>query len=174
MERVAGSIVFVAVLAGCGSDGSGSDGSDSVEPVVTTASTPGDQPAPDTSPATAPATPPPGWSVAPDPSVQPVPVPTASSAPGTGTPLDPSSTLVQGAVDDLARRLGIEREEVTVVDARAVTWPDGSLGCPEPGVQYVQRLVDGALAILETGGRRYEYHGGNPLALCERPTSPAG
>jgi hypothetical protein len=185
MERIAGLIVFVAVLAGCGSGSSGS-----VETVATTSSTPGDQPSstpgdqpsPDTSPATspvtapatAPATPPPGWSVSPDPTLQPVPAPTPSTAPGAGTPLDHSSALVQGAIDDLAARLGIERADVAVVDARAVTWPDGSLGCPQPGMQYIQRLTDGALVILDAGGARYEYHGGNPLALCERPAPPVG
>ena len=86
-----------------------------------------------------------------------------------GTPIDPTLPLVVAAVDDLAGRLGIEPDEVTVVDARAVTWPDGSLGCPEPGMMYTQVLVDGTLVVLEAGGRRYEYHGGDPLFLCENP-----
>jgi hypothetical protein len=90
-----------------------------------------------------------------------------------GFPLDPSSILVQGAIDDLAERLGVERDAVIVVDSRGVTWGDTSMGCPEPGVGYLQVLVDGALAILEVDGRRYHYHGGNPLKLCENPKSPA-
>jgi hypothetical protein len=28
--------------------------------------------------------------------------------------------------------------------------------------------------VLEVDGRRYEYHGGDPLVLCENPTPPAG
>jgi hypothetical protein len=76
--------------------------------------------------------------------------------------------LVQAAVQDLAQRLVITPEEVTVVEALAVTWPDGSLGCPQPGMAYTQVQVDGVLVILEAGGRRYEYHGGDPLFLCEQ------
>ena len=82
--------------------------------------------------------------------------------------------LVVAAVDDLAGRLGIAAADVTVVDARAVTWGDSSLGCPEPGMMYTQELVDGTLVVLEAGGRRYEYHGGDPLALCENPQPPSG
>ena len=82
--------------------------------------------------------------------------------------------LVVAAVDDLAGRLGIAAADVTVVDARAVTWGDSSLGCPEPGMMYTQQLVDGTLVVLEAGGRRYEYHGGDPLALCENSQPPSG
>jgi hypothetical protein len=91
-----------------------------------------------------------------------------------GTPIDPTMPLVTAAVEDLAERLGIEPDAVTVAAAQAVTWPDGSLGCPEPGMMYTQALVDGTLVVLEAGGRRYEYHGGNPLVLCEHPKPPAG
>ena len=69
---------------------------------------------------------------------------------------------------------GSSPDGVTVVDARAVTWPDGSLGCPEPGMMYTQVLVDGTLVVLEAGGSRYEYHGGDPLLFCEHPTPPSG
>ena len=100
------------------------------------------------------------------------PATTSGSAPGFA--LDPSMPLVVAAVDDLAGRLGIAAADVTVVDARAVTWGDSSLGCPEPGMMYTQQLVDGTLVVLEAGGRRYEYHGGDPLALCENPQPPSG
>jgi hypothetical protein len=86
-----------------------------------------------------------------------------------GTPIDATQPVVVAAVEDLAGRLGIEPDAVSVIDARAVTWPDGSLGCPEPGMMYTQVLVDGMLVVLEAGGRQYEYHGGDPLFLCEQP-----
>ena len=47
-------------------------------------------------------------------------------------------------------------------------------GCPQPRMQYLQRTVDGVLVILEAEGRRYEYHGGAPLFLCENPKAPSG
>jgi L-amino acid N-acyltransferase YncA len=78
------------------------------------------------------------------------------------------------AVDDLAQRLGVDRRAVTVVRDEEVTWPDGSIGCPQPGMSYTQALVEGRLIILEAGGENYEYHAGRsgkPF-LCDKPTPP--
>jgi hypothetical protein len=36
-----------------------------------------------------------------------------------------------------------------VVQAEAVTWPDGALGCPEPGIVYTQALVPGYWVVVE-------------------------
>ena len=88
-----------------------------------------------------------------------------------GDDIDPEAAIVQGAVTDLAERLDVDVDEVEVLAARAVTWPDSSLGCPEPGMQYLQRMTDGALVVLEADGRRYQYHGGSPLVLCEHPAA---
>jgi hypothetical protein len=80
----------------------------------------------------------------------------------------------QAAVADLAHRLDIRPEEVTVVREVEVTWRDGSIGCPLPGMAYTQALVDGVLIELEADGRRYEYHSGGrrALFLCESPQAP--
>lgn len=94
------------------------------------------------------------------------PPPSIAPAPPGGSALDHNSSLVRAAVADLAERLGIAPSAVTIVDARAVTWSDRSLGCPEPGVQYLQVLVDGAYVQLRADGADYAYHGGSPLELC--------
>ena len=39
----------------------------------------------------------------------------------------------------------------------AVTWNDGSLGCPEPGMFYTQALVDGYHVILQAGDEELDY-----------------
>jgi hypothetical protein len=67
---------------------------------------------------------------------------------------------VELAVADLAERLQVEPERVTVLGADLVVWPDASLGCPEPGMQYAQVPVDGARIRLEVDGVTYDYHGG--------------
>jgi len=85
---------------------------------------------------------------------------------GDEFPLDPSSSLVQGAMTDLAARLDVPRDEVTIVDARAVSWGDSSLGCPQPGMKYLQSVTDGSLVILNVDGVEYRYTGGSPLQLC--------
>jgi hypothetical protein len=91
------------------------------------------------------------------------------------TPYDPAlQPLVEQALQDLALRLGVTIEQIEVLEAQAVVWPDASLGCPQPGMAYIQIPHDGTLIRLEVDGREYEYHsGGNhdPF-LCE-PTIKA-
>lgn len=78
----------------------------------------------------------------------------------TMAPSDPELPIVEPAVADLAGRLGVEPSEIEVVMAERVTWPDGSLGCPEPGMSYTQALVEGSKVVLGHDGRVYLYHAG--------------
>jgi len=91
--------------------------------------------------------------------------------PSAGTPGTPESGPVGQAKADLAKRLGVAAAEVTVVSSDDVTWPDGSLGCPEPGMHYTQALIQGSRIILEAAGKQYHYHSGGtrPPFLCENP-----
>ncbi len=80
------------------------------------------------------------------------------------------------AVSDLADRLGVDESEITVVSVEEVTWSDGSLGCPEPGMMYTQALENGSLIVLEADGIEYEYHSGvgqDPF-YCATPIAPVG
>ena len=92
---------------------------------------------------------------------------TVTTSPG----VDPS---MQGQVDlavaDLATRLSIDASGITTISAKGVTWPDGSLGCPQPGMVYTQVTVDGALIELGAGGATYSYHSGGSRApfLCQK------
>jgi hypothetical protein len=99
--------------------------------------------------------------------------PTVSSTPRPETPgtTGPESGPVGQAKADLAKRLGVEAAQVTLVSSSEVTWPDGSLGCPEPGMNYTQALVPGSRIILEAAGKQYHYHSGGtrPPFLCENP-----
>jgi len=65
---------------------------------------------------------------------------------------------VQIAVGRLAAKLGIAADQVQVVSAQLVEWPDASLGCPKPGMMYAQVITGGYKAILSAQGKRYEYH----------------
>ena len=64
--------------------------------------------------------------------------------------------------------------DVVVVEARDVTWRDSSLGCPAPGISYLQRLTEGFLVVLRIGARRVEYHSGpsGPARFCANPQPP--
>ena len=72
--------------------------------------------------------------------------------------------------------LGVDPAQVTVVSSDDVTWRDGSLGCPEPGMRYTQALIPGTRTILEVAGKQYHYHSGGHRApfLCENPQPPVG
>jgi hypothetical protein len=69
---------------------------------------------------------------------------------------------------------GISDDEVRVVSAEAVSWPDRSLGCPMPGTDYLQVITPGYRVVLAAGSEQVEYHtsdGGNPIVvLCNTPT----
>ena len=60
----------------------------------------------------------------------------------TKAPTVPQAIL-DAAIDDAAKRASMERSAISVVSAAAVTWSDGSAGCPEPGMLYTQALVPG-------------------------------
>ena len=83
--------------------------------------------------------------------------------------------LVEMAVQDLAAKLGAKAEDIDVLEARYVTWPDSSLGCPRPDLEYMQVLTDGVLIVLRHGSTSYHYHGRHdgPPFYCERPRKPA-
>jgi hypothetical protein len=73
-------------------------------------------------------------------------------------------TTLQSAIDDAltdaARRTGLKRTELEVLSAEAVTWPDGSLGCPQPGMMYTQALVPGFRIRVRAGAETLDYHAG--------------
>jgi hypothetical protein len=87
-------------------------------------------------------------------------IPTTSPEDPVTAPSVPTGSNVDIAVADLATRLDIDPTEIQIVSVEEVTWPDGSLGCPRPGMSYTQALVDGQLIVLSVDGTDYEYHSG--------------
>jgi hypothetical protein len=81
---------------------------------------------------------------------------------------------VELARADLAGRLGVPVDEVTLVSATEVTWRDSSLGCPQPGMNYAQVLTDGSRIVLAVGGKQDQYHSGGqrPPFFCATPQPP--
>ena len=75
---------------------------------------------------------------------------------------------VKAAQEDLASRLGLKVGKVAIVKAEPREWPDTSLGCPREGMFYAQVITPGYRAVLEAGGRLYEYHTDQERAVyCE-------
>jgi hypothetical protein len=67
-------------------------------------------------------------------------------------------SMIQLALDDAARRSQRDAATLKVTSAEPVTWPDGSIGCPQPGRQYTQALVPGFRIRIDAGARILEYH----------------
>jgi len=80
-------------------------------------------------------------------------------------------------VAEAASNAGVDESAVQVVGAEAVTWRDGSLGCPEPGLMYTQALVPGYKVVLSAGGSEYHFHanrsGSYTLCPADRVEEPA-
>jgi hypothetical protein len=109
-----------------------------------------------------------------------------TAAPRATNPVEAKSSMSAGAVppatleaalDDAARRLQVDRASITVVSGTAVTWSDGSLGCPAPGMEYTQALVPGYRIVLQAGDLVLNYHaaraGAPTFCPAERVIPPA-
>ena len=66
--------------------------------------------------------------------------------------------LAEQARADLAKKLGVEKDAVTINFFRPAEWPDASLGCPAEGQVYTQQLTKGFTIELSSAGKNYEYH----------------
>ena len=99
-----------------------------------------------------------------------------SPPPGPG---DEEVSDLDAAVDeaaaDLATSAGVDSAQVEVRSAEQVTWSDGSLDCPQPGMMYTQALVPGYRIVLVLDGTEVAYHGadGRPPSRCDDPQPPS-
>ena len=99
--------------------------------------------------------------------------PTETVPSPVGSGLD---SLVQSAKEDLARRLSIKVEQIEVVEAKSVVWPDASVGCPQPGSAYAHVVTLGFQVVLEVEGENYAYHTDKEqrMVYCESQGTPPG
>jgi hypothetical protein len=82
--------------------------------------------------------------------------------------------MLERVIADAASGAGVDPSEVEVVAAEAVTWPDGSLGCPQPDQMYTQALVPGYRVIVEIDGEELHFHASESgeFAFCANPQPP--
>ena len=82
--------------------------------------------------------------------------------------------LLDSILQALEKQTGIAPEMAAVVQAEAVIWNDGSLGCPQPGMMYTQALVNGYRVVLQVGDQKYDYHASDKgyFFLCEGGLQP--
>lgn len=111
---------------------------------------------------------------------EPTPTKIAPEAPanvqpvGTAVPVTPivgevPADLMTTIMDDAIERTSTTADQITVLQSEFVIWPDGSLGCPQPGMAYTQALVEGYRIVLEIDGETYDYHTSERgfFVLCE-------
>lgn len=70
----------------------------------------------------------------------------------------PVEKFVSLAKEDLAGRLTIAIDQITLLRTTEMTWPNAALGCPSPGKVYAQGRVPGYQIRLEAGGTEYVYN----------------
>lgn len=142
----------LVLLSACGT---------STEPITTTtpagATRTGVETAAPTSTASAPPEP-----ETPEPAMMDIP----TDAPSGEIPVD----LIADMKADLADRLQIPVERISLLEAKAVQWNDSSLGCPEPGQMYLQVITPGYQVLLTAEGQEYDYRAAaqpEHFFLCE-------
>ncbi|MBX0330428.1 hypothetical protein K2Z83_22465 [Oscillochloris sp. ZM17-4] len=117
-------------------------------------------------PAASPTSPRPVRTVRPVPTVNQVPQ-APTTAPVTGeVPAD----LLAKILADAAQRSGVDAAAIVVQKGAAVEWNDSSLGCPQPGVAYMQVITPGYQVVLEAGATTYDYHANarGRFILCQK------
>ncbi len=99
----------------------------------------------------------PGASVPPTSAATAVPTNPAVLATPTQAPAM-NTTAEQAAITNLAKGLGISEQQVSVVSAEAVTWPNGCMGIQRLGVMCTMNQVPGFRILLSAKGATYEVH----------------
>ncbi|MCG8349778.1 MAG: hypothetical protein MI924_18595 [Chloroflexales bacterium] len=117
------------------------------------------------------------------PAVSPAPLLQESPAPPTAAAVlgEVPADLMAKIIDDLADRTGAERSAIVTVASEFTTWNDGSLGCPQPGMEYTQAQVDGYRVVLRVGATEYDYRSStrgffflcSPQSASTQPTTRA-
>ena len=166
MKLYRGFTVFVLLLSGlalaaCGANGGGAQSPTTAAPAATQpANSPGapTEPVQETLPAYPLSTPAPELPSSPPPGAGAYPYPPAPGTPpaAQGQPVD--AAVLDLVKQDLAKRLSVTVDQITVVSATSMEWPDSSLGCPKPGMAYSQIVTPGYRIVLSQGQKQYDYH----------------
>jgi hypothetical protein len=89
-----------------------------------------------------------------------VPAPPLNDQP-VGEPVSTTAIPVEvrrAVVADAAKRFKVAESAVVLTRAEQLTWPNGAIGCPEPGTMYTQALVPGFRVVAKTSAGELIYH----------------
>jgi hypothetical protein len=76
--------------------------------------------------------------------------------------------ILDPILNEASKLARVTHEKLVIVRAEAVVWNDGSLGCPEPGMQYTQAIVNGYWVVIKAAGQTYDFRvgRGGSFRLC--------
>ncbi|MEA2619317.1 MAG: hypothetical protein QOC97_90 [Chloroflexota bacterium] len=94
------------------------------------------------------------------------PVASAAASQSAGA-IDLPISVIDPVVAEIARIAGVGVDQVIILSAVSVTFPDSSLGCPLPGMAYSQIVTDGYRIVATAAGATYDYRGtGTSFRRC--------
>jgi hypothetical protein len=73
-------------------------------------------------------------------------------------PNESAEKMVVRVKEHLAQKLSLAIDQIVLSDIKPVVWRDAGLGCPKPGIDYIQVETPGYNILLEAGGTSYRYH----------------
>lgn len=77
---------------------------------------------------------------------------------------------------DLEKRSSLPASSFQISGYDMQTFPNSALGCPDPGLNYLQVLTPGYVIRVEAGGKTYDYRSnlaGTHVILCGANGRPA-
>ncbi len=78
---------------------------------------------------------------------------------GKPVPVEPiAESMVELSKRDAARRLDVPEDTITLVNLLTLTWPDSSVGCPKPGIDYRDEVMPGYRVVLGIEDETVIYH----------------
>ncbi len=102
---------------------------------------------------------------------------TPAAPPEVATPQlsDTERGAASVAIDALAAELKIPKDGIVVESVRAVDWRDSSLGCPKPGMAYMQVITPGhEVTLRAAGGVHVVHEADNKAFVCRQAKSVVG
>lgn len=88
----------------------------------------------------------------------PPPPPAATAMPGIVPPTPEAQAAAAAALGQAATRLGVGQDQLRLEAVAPREWPDSSLGCPQPGLSYLQVVTPGYVVVIVGPDGRLEYH----------------
>lgn len=79
------------------------------------------------------------------------------------------ANYVNLAIDALATKLKVKKENIEIITVKKTEWGDSSLGCPGKGKIYLQVITQGYEIVLQYKVKKYIYNGGlNRVVSCQK------